>query len=360
MGVKRIITSGDGRISVPFEEINNVCICYSIYPLLQFLLLMDEDDVKKHTCFFMGSEISQQIRNKLPCYCYDTKPLSSVMDRIKRISCKIFLRIVKNLRYPFMKTAKIYAQDFGYLSILIGDNHYSMLEEAPDHLNYVGNMESFEFQRIRLKSMSLKGKLESFLYGKISTRFHGDNDQCDEFFLTEPSSAIVLENKIVHVDSLESMWKKSSVKKRNFILSVFDLTRDDEDLLASYPIIFLSQPWVNDLLLKESDYVSLLNEAFSYYNIGEIIIKCHPRDSFDYKKYFPNVQVFSKPVNMQLLLLVMSGKLKKVVTFSSSAVDLLPDDVEIDWFGVPAHKLTRVVDDVPFIYNRPYNKINWK
>jgi len=359
MFIKNSIKSEDGQIFESYKDIKQVCICYSLYPLLQYLLLMDEEIIKKHTYYFFGSEVAYNIRCHLPNSCFETRPAETLLKKIRRIIKKLSLRKFKDYIYPFLKNAEIFAQDFGYLSILIGSRSYSMLQEAPNHLNYVGQEDSAEFQRLKRKSKSLKGRIESFLYGSIATGYDGNNSQCKALFLTEETSAVVTQNKIIQVDSLKSLWEKSSESKRKFILSVFDLTDDDTEFLAKYPILFLSQPWVNDHLIKEDDYVSLLKESFEYYDQKEIIIKCHPRDTFEYEKYFPDIHVFSKPINMQLLMLVAFNT-KKVVTFSSSAVDCLPENIEIDWFGTPIHKLEREIDDIPFIFNRAYNKINWK
>lgn len=356
---EKIIKSENDELSVSFQNVKSVCVCYSIYPLLQFLLLMDENMIKKHTCYFFGSEIPYNIRCKLPCFCYETRPAKTFFEKIKRIVTKIKLRITKDSLYPFLKDADFYAQDFGYLSILLGNRPYSMLQEAPNHLNFVGQEDSVEFQRLKRKSKSLKGRIESFLYGSIAAGYDGNNSQCKALYLTEEINAVVTRNKIIHVDSLKSLWEKSSESKRKFILSVFDLTDDDTEFLAKYPILFLSQPWVNDCYIKEDDYVSLLKEVFEYYDQKEIVIKCHPRDTFEYEKYFPDIHVFSKPINMQLLMLVAFNT-KKAVTFSSSAVDCLPENIEIDWFGTPTHKLQKQTDDMAFIFNRAYNKINWK
>lgn len=354
-----IIKSEDGNLSVSFQNVKQVCICYSLYPLLQYLLLMDEEIIKKHTCYFLGSEIPYNIRRQLPCYCYETRPAKTLIKKIKRVGEKLLLRITRFCKYPFLKNVRFFAQDFGYLSILIGDSQYSMLEEAPNHLNYVGKENSYIFQQIKRKSKTLKGKIETFFYGQIATRYHGYNDQCKEFYLTGETEALAIINKKTHIDSLKSLWDKSTEKKRNFILSVFDLTNEDKVLLASYPIIFISQPWVSDSYVREEDYVQLLQEVFGNYDRNDIIIKCHPRDYFDYKKYFPDIKVFTKPISMQLMMLVMLD-VKKVVTFTSTAVYCMPKDVEIDWYGTPEHKLLKPVENFIPIINRPYNKISWK
>jgi len=38
-----------------------------------------------------------------------------------------------------------------------------------------------------------------------------------------------------------------------------------------------------------------------YSNFEDVVIKLHPRDLLDYKKYFPNVSVFDSKAPMQLV-----------------------------------------------------------
>lgn len=359
MEVKKI-ASFDQKISIHFNDIQNVCICYSMYPLLQYLLLFDEDVIKSHTCYFIGSGgIAQSVSNKLPAFYYDTKPTKSKQDKIIRIIQKICLRLLKKIKYPFIKKSTIYAQDFGYLSILIGSKQYSMLAEASNHLTIVGQKDSVEFQNSLQKTKSLKGRLQNILYGPLSTRIHGYNKQCMYFYCTEKNFAIALNGKKQIVNSFKELWDRSTEEKKKFILYVFDVTDDDVQMLSQKSTIFLTQPLVFDKLVSEQDYVSLLNEAFAHYDINDMVIKTHPRDTFNYKKHFPSITVFDKPISMQLLSLI-GIKIKKAVTFASTAVDILPDEVQIDWFGIPTHKLLKKIDPINFPSNRPYNQMQWK
>lgn len=341
------------------EERKNVCICFSIYPLLQYLLLFDVDTVFNNTIFFLGSGgIPKYVSENLPSYYYNTKPAKGVKEKILRVVLKLKLRLFKNIKYSFLKNAKFYAQDFGYLSILIGKHSYALLSEASNHLSVVYNKNWNFYKERQEKVNSLKGKIECFLYGPLATHYHGDNEQCREFFLTEENDAYVLHNKIVHVDSLVSLWNNSTKEKKQKIYSVFGVQEEDVKILNSKSVVFFTQPLIDDRLCTEESYIELLNDIFNNYDLNDFLIKIHPRDTFPYKKYFPNIATFSKSINMQLLV-VNGVSFKKAVTMWSTAIDILPIDVEIDWFGIPHHKLIKQLSPMEFPYQRPYNKMVW-
>lgn len=62
----RQLQSADGKLVIPYKDVQNVCMCVVTYPLLQYLLLNDLDTCKHHTAYILDSSISEKIRNKLP------------------------------------------------------------------------------------------------------------------------------------------------------------------------------------------------------------------------------------------------------------------------------------------------------
>lgn len=354
------ILSKDGKLCVKYTDIRHVCICYSLYPLFQYLLLFDEDTTMHHTCYFLGSGgISQDVSDRLPAFYFDTKPCKSKKEKFARIIHKLLLRFSRNRRYPFLKSSKIFAQDYGYLSILIGNNTYSMLAEASDHLTSVYDEDGKWYKNYLRKVNSFSGRIERLLYGNLATYIHGDNDQCVSFYLTEKNYARVLEGKEVHVNTLSDMWEQSNERKQQFVMSVFGVKPEDMRSLNNKKIWFFTQPLVHDRWYTEKDYFEIIREVLEHYDETDVLIKTHPRDDFNYRKYFPNIEVYSKPVSMELLVF-MGVQIERAVTLFSTAVDLLPDSVQIDWFGIPQRNL--LIDGLraPFPFKRSYNQMYWK
>jgi hypothetical protein len=68
------------------------------------------------------------------------------------------------------------------------------------------------------------------------------------------------------------------------------------------------------------------------YDRGTLLIKKHPRETFDYKILFPDIPVFEKPIPIQLFDL-LGVRFKRAITVFSSAVASFDYDIKIDWYG---------------------------
>lgn len=351
----KVITSDDGLLSVRYSEVEKVCMSGSIYALLQYILMTDDDVALNKTCYFLGYGVSKKVSEHLPAVYFATKQTGTIWTP-SRWCDKIRIRLTKNCRYPFLKTANIYALDSGFVAPLIGRRPYSLLSDGPLCLSQNMQETSGEYLRQQKKHHSLIGRLEGLFYGPVAISNFGNNDQCKEFYMTEENESPVLEGKIVHISSLQTLWEQSSEKKKDFIKYLFDITAEDLSMLCSRNLMFLTQPMVKDRVLTEQEYVNVLTEVFSHYNQNELLLKLHPRDSFDYKKYFPEVEIFRKPVNMQLLVL-LGVSVRKAITICSSSINSFPESVEADWFGVDLHPNIREFFGGSVRPSRHYNQM---
>lgn len=349
------IKSQDGKLEVKYSEIQNSCMCVSLYALLQYLLLFDEDTIKNHTCYFLGYAVNEEISRKLPGYHFNVKQTINKTFTPSRWLDKLHLRLIRNAKFPFLKDTEIYAQDLGFLSSLIGGQSYSMLADGPNFLTMNMQPDSAEFLRQEKRRHSLQGKAERILYGNVAVHTLGNNPQCKAFYLTEENTSPVLGNKKVIINSFQELWQRSSDTKKQFILDLFGVNRQDSRILEERTTMFLTQPLVQDNVLTEGEYLSLLRSIFSHYDLSKMVIKTHPRDMFDYKKHFPDVAVYDKKINIQLMLL--SGvDIQRAVTICSSSINAFPNEVEADWFGPTAHPaIEKFYGKMkPF---RPYNQM---
>lgn len=307
----------------------------SMHALLQYILLFDDDIVTKHTFYIIGYGVDRNVAEHLPSCYIGTKPTGNKMS-FRRTIDKILIRFFKYAKFPFLRTAKIYALDWGATPSFIGRREYSLLADCPLFMSHNMQPSSGEYVRQKRKQHSIMGRLEGLLYGKLAIMGHGDNSQCREIFLTEENVSPVLTGKLTHIKSLKEMWDNASEYKRNLIKTVFNVTNADVDVLNGRSIMFMTQALITDNILSEKEYVDLLKKIFSHYDNSQLIIKLHPRDKFDYKYYFPDIEVYNKPVNIQLLVL-MGTRVSKAVTICSSSVNAFPETVDVDWYGVNIH-----------------------
>lgn len=354
----KVITSADGLISIRYDQVRQVCMTGSPYALLQYLLLFDEDMVKCHTCYFLGYGVSRKVSAHLPAVFFDMKQ-KGAKEGGARIWGKVLARMTKYVQYPFLRQARIFAIDQGFVAPLIGHKSYSLLSDGPLTMQQNMRPDSAEYQRQLRKQHSAQGFVEGFLFGPVAVRALGNNKQCKAFYLTEENDCPVLEGRPVHIKSLRQMWKESSAEKQSLIMRVFDVTEKDAEVLGEREVIFLTQPIVQDCGLSEDEYACLLEQIFSHYGQQNLLLKLHPRDKFDYKRYFPEVAVYDKPVNMQLLALV-GAHARCAATICSSSVNSFDESVDVDWYGSRIHPKVEAFfgDAVPPM--RSYRQVSLK
>ena len=316
-------------------DITHVCIAPTLYPLLQYLLLVDDNIAFQHTFYFVNEVIPENARCKLPCKCYNYFGKSITQKWNRRLQ-KLRMRFFRYIDFPFLKSAEIFAYDLPPGGLLVGNRPYILLPDAPNCLTLNAQYTSAAYIRMQEHANTLFGRIQKIIFGDIFVHYLGYNSQCKAIFMTEENIAPVLEGKEFRINSLESMWACASPQKKDFILNLFDVTRKDILILNSRPNLFFSQPLLKDCGLMDIEYANILTQLFSNYPPDSIIIKTHPRDQFDYAKYFPNIIVFSKPISSQLLNF-MGVKPQKIITISSTAIEGFPESIECDYYGNKVH-----------------------
>lgn len=333
--VKKKICSADGRLAIPYDEVTHVCITPSIHALLQYLLLFDKDTVANHTAYFLGYAVPTEVASHLAAVRVSFGQTGEKMS-LRRALCKFRDRLLCSWKFPFIKSAQVFAFDVGFAPSFIGKCKYALLSDGPLGISQNMQLKSVEYQRQLKRSHTLRGKMEELLYGPVAVFGWGNNPQCTAFYLTEDNDAVVFKDKPVYIKSMERMWADASSESRAFVKHVFSVGKDDISLLSSRHCMFLTQPMVDDQILSESEYVDILKKIFHCYGEENLLLKLHPRDRFDYRKYFPQVAIYDKKVNMQLLVL-LGASVDRAITICSSSINSFPESVEADWYGSDIH-----------------------
>lgn len=323
------------KFNISEKDITHVCIAPNLFPLLQYLLLLDDDVVFHHTYFFLSEIIPNAISKQLPSTCFQHFKSSWKKEIIKRIH-KLTLRLFKYHSFPFLRECELFAYDLPYTSLCIGNRNYSLLADAQNWLTLNMQENSAEYQRQQENKSKLLTKAQELIFGNVFVNYFGNNKQCTDIYLTEKNQSPVLDGKNIHIDSLDELWEHSSIRKKEFIKSLFGITSEDILLLNSRSILFFTQPIISDCSLTTEEYTELMKFIKREYGEDNLIIKTHPRDKFDYQKFFPKAVVFEKKINSQLLYLV-GVRPQKIVTFFSTAIEAFPEDIECDYYGTSIH-----------------------
>ena len=336
------------------NEFKYVCICGSAYALLQYLLLQEEVIIKAHTYYFVGSGVNKEIARNLPHYTqFDTTPCHG-LKKILRIVSKIRLRWFGMMHFPFLRTACIYAQDYMYPIIVIKNRPYIMLQESPHHMTVNYGADSQDLARAEAHLHSFSGRLERALYGDVLLFPPAATQQCQQIELTEKNESPLLEGKIFSINSFVSLWRKAPETKKKYIREIFNLNRNEEFPKAKN--VFLTQPLVDDKILSDAEYKKLLDEIFNKYSRETICIKIHPRDTYNYTNNFPNIQLFRTKTNIELLFL-LGWKCERIISICSTAVNSIPETIEVDWFGAKVHPKLESYFGTTIIPYRPYKQM---
>lgn len=300
----------------------NCCVVDTYYALALYLLYSSFDEIKD-TVFFIGSTICKDVESQLPSVTrFDNKKHTEKISAIEFIK----LRIEFLVRRMFQVRGRVmYGQDhLPYFELLLGRGHYVLLEDSP---GVFSRCFSVNFLKPRIVPMGFREGLFHWLrYGTLFGRIMGMNDQCVNRIITDKCdiSSDAISGRKYELVSLEDLWHKSSEEKKQYIKRVFGITATVLEESAGFASVFLTQPFREDCGLSDEEWVSVIRPILCD---GKTMVKVHPRDKFDYKKYFPNVYILDVCAPMQLL--VMLGlHFEKAITICSSSINAFPNSVE--------------------------------
>jgi len=310
------------------KSFNRVYIGYTAYSLYLYLLYSSIEEIKE-TFFFIGEGIHENIRNKLQNKYYFSSKEYDEKNPLSQLIYRIRLRLNSRTKWPFLKTAQIFAQDhFFYSRGLIGKREYTLIEDAPNIFSCNrAILNRLKYPKADLMKSLIFKILENSYAGEI-----GDNIQCKAVLITNIESDPILNNKqLIQINEVKC-WNQSPESKQNEILSIFNITSEDLIQLRTRKVILLTQNFATLGYVFEQELVDIYSERLEKYSQDNIIIKNHPLDKVQYRKYFPAAFIFDKIVPMQLLNL-LEIRYETVVTICSSAVFSFPYDLQIDWIG---------------------------
>lgn len=320
-----------------------VCLVATQYTLLLYLLYSSMQDIKD-TYFIFTYGIHQDIAVHFPKSVFIKKDAFFHGKKIKQWLYCYYLRMFK-LRFVGKKT-QVYAQDHLNISpSLLYNRNYILLEDSPFIESVYRNSERYKTKERYKKQDNYK--LVKWLYGKTFWCEFGNNDLCKGIVMSENEGYIdFLDGKKRYICPLQESWEKCSKEKKEYILSVFNLSETDIQELGQYKTILFTQPLYPDCLTEE-EHRSVFSKILANYSIDNLIIKKHPRDVCDYSTIVPDVKVFSKNIPSQLLDLV-GVKFELAITPFSSAVLDFSYPIQIDWYGTECHpKLLEIFGKIP-------------
>lgn len=315
-----------------------VVISGTVYNLLLNLLIIPEEEIER-TLFITCDSIPFTVRKNLKRVI--NIPKMHQIGRWRKLFYYLRYRLLSFVLCPDMNSSRIYAQDhLPYMPLIVGNRHYAFTEDGPnvfkvnEKFQYV--IDAWNRYEASRHCASWKTRMFDPIQGGIFAR----NSFCDEIVVTNVTKDNLpdyVKEKLVTVVNLTKEWEKSSPSKRQYILDVFNIAKEDIKMMESRKVIVFTQPFFEDGdVATIDDHIEVYRKVMDGYDLNDVIIKTHPRETIDYQKYFPQVCVFNKPIPFQLLDL-LGLKFQEAATVCSTAALSIPYPVKIKWVGARIH-----------------------
>lgn len=324
--------------------IRNICLVDTPYALSVYLLKMSMDDIL-HTKFITSGSLSPCIITHLPNGCisyWNYEPIASWKQLVK-------VRIDRLIKYPYLFSSNLYAQDHLALSAqIIGRKNYTMIPDSPNCFEtWEGSpLQPHDYPMCNNWIKRIKNWLS--YQDTMYNHMYGTNNQCINRWVINKSDAKTkyLKNRSFEYVNPQQLWQNADDEKREFILQVYEIDFNLLNNLKDADTLILTQPLREDCGLSDDEYQQIF-EPYICKN-PNVIIKPHPRDKFDFEKYFPNTLVLKSYVPMQLIN-YMGIVPRRAITVCSSAISAIPDYVEKITLGTKVN--TKIFNKYGDLYN---------
>lgn len=307
---------------------NNIVIENTLYSLLLYWLIKE---VHNTTYILEGSKIDKEIIDKLKdnnnvylfYHFYDKPKIYRFFSVHIFQKLKLYFFIKNKLNANYI----IYGNDDLIAFDIFRKFNYYVIEDGLT--NYIFNDEN-------INASTLKSHFKKFIRRLGDSKPFGRSNNCKKIYLTGIAPIPkTIEDKVNIID-LRLLWEKKSNEEQKEILNIFNITDEIIRSLKNKKVILLTQPISELGLISEEEKIEIYKKCLAKYNQKDIIIKMHPRESTNYKKYFSNITVLDTSFPSELIML-LEIKINKVITLFSAGALTFGKDIEVEWLGTNVH-----------------------
>ena len=315
------------------RALTRTCIVDTPYALGLYLLKTDFGDFRR-TRYYVDRSMPEEVAARLPNARRMLVRGTGASDRLKANLLRLWCFAERFLN---VRRTQIFAQDhISCASRLIGSSPYTLIEDGPGIYSRAGTLAE---HRPREAHGRLRRAWSRLLHGSVFGHTCGRNPQCENRWVTQERDlrSEALAGRRAELVDIRKLWEGASEGKRREILRIFCGDRDPRaEPGAGCETLFLTQPMTEDCGLSEEEVCAVYAPFVERYRAGGVAVKAHPRDGFPFERRFPGVKRVDTLLPMQLLCL--SGmRFRRVVTVCSSAVDSLPEGIEVVRIGTSAN-----------------------
>lgn len=308
-----------------------ILIVNTSYSFFLYLLLKKD---WKDTYFLFGKmfpkEIFQRLEKKSRCEYSGYGVLKSLsregknkLYQILSYYCEIFYWHIYSLWLKLtVKNLEIYGNDSMDIALPFRNSFKYLVEDGTiNYIDYQHPIRSFK-ERIKL---FLRGTYSEYIpFGKAKN--------IEKIYLTGIAEIPESIKEKVEIVNLQDLWNKKSKEEQLEILELFGFEDNILEIIKGRDEILLTQPLSEDEIMSEDEKMKIYMDIMKNYDSEKMIIKTHPREKTDYRRYFPKALVLDNVFPFEILLL-MGIEFKRAVTIFSTAALSIGKDCEIDFYG---------------------------
>lgn len=288
---------------------NRVYITGSLYTTLIYMLMFD--DWEKSYMIFDGNEQMDMFVDRL------SRMGIPVFNRRKitkhSMPLPIFRYWVENVRrYITDNDIQIYGRDDARVALNFLDLGFHVIEDGS--ANYY-------------RDAAIKYQTRVTLDGEKFVPY-GFNRFTKEIFLVGSGKIPNEIKEISHIINMQELWdgKSEDAKKRILEAYRFPLDRLRELMIEEKRDCVLFTGNYYAWWTSEAEQIAAYREIISHYGAQRVIIKPHPCDELDYKKYFPDCEVISGQFPAELIQLTGLPIAKNISISSTCSYHLFPKE----------------------------------
>ena len=312
------------------QPMKRICVVDSPFTLYYYFLLFGVND---EDLFITSYNIPKHVRSNLNhiyfpitrIYPYDS--LKHVLiDLLLFIRIAFEILILRIKLHSITKGHEIKALGHGHLLFSFPLYEYPNSALIEDGIgNYAELPEYKEFSPI-----------PQFIFNKFFGKYirkpmdgFGTHPNIKEIYLSKKQGfSESIKDKVI-VNELDTLVNSINPDQKNKILKMFNV-HEIANNIKETDILLLTEPFTESFELTLEEELEIYNDIISKHNPKDIIIKPHPRETKDYKKYFPNIRIITTPFPLEIFNLI-DVKFKKIITIHSSAA-LNFKDVEVEFY----------------------------
>lgn len=308
-----------------------ICVIDTPFSLFYYLLIFG---IKDEDIFIMSRHIPKEIRDNIDHIFFPITVVylyNSIKNIIKDIVIFATLPFfILNLRIKLHRKTKGYnvkAYGHGHLLFAFPLYEYPNSGIIEDGIgNYSELPEYKEYPPV-------PKFIFSKFYGKYIRTIYdgfGTHPNVKEIYLTKGEGySEKIKDKVI-VKKLDDLIDTIDEDTKNKILKIFNADEIENMNIKKTDILFLTEPFSEGGEIPLEEEINICREMISKYDSKNIVIKPHPREKKDYKKYFPEVRVINGKFPLEIFKL-MGIEFKKIITVNSSAA-LNFKDVEVEFY----------------------------